>query len=562
MALPTIFDQCRPRSEILAGGLPDSIFAADLWDVIDGKAHPDYLDAKRFFAGTHPTENLKILLKDVSERLAGIEGGNSVFYLETGFGGGKTHNLIATVHLAKEGNRLSEILEDYGIGHYSDPTTTRVAAFVGENSDPLNGREYTIDGQTFRVYTPWGQIALMAGGLAGYLRIRDNDVSGGVPSSEDMEQALGEGPALILIDELVLYMARSLALPPDSPRSKLNTQWPTFIQTLFRVAEHRPKTVVIMTLPSEKDANRRLTGSLKQYISEVHETVDESRKTADRSARNLTPTQSTERAAVLARRLFEKVDTSAAAEIAEAYIRYLETQKDQGVSIDNRAFEPGYARQLTTGYPFHPELIRLFAERLTDIPEFQATRGALRLVARIIRAVWENKNKYPDALLLQPHHVDLTQGGIRDEVLSRLGRTEFERGLEADVMRAEGGTHANDVEAAWPWPAASQGALVTFLHSLPQGSRGLTPSEVALALGRPDVDLAYVPRGLEETERKAWYMRQEGDHFRFRTRASINKRFQGRFKKVESGEIRETLDDWIQEIYSGFESFQIIPFPP
>lgn len=196
MALPTIFDQCRPRSEILAGGLPDSIFAADLWDVVTGKAHPDYQDAQRFFKGTHPTENLKILLKDVSERLAGIEGGNPVFYLETGFGGGKTHNLIATVHLAQSGNRLSDVFGYYGIQLYPDPATTKIAAFVGENSDPLNGNEHVIDGQSVRVYTPWGQIALMSGGLAGYLRIRDNDQQGGVPSREDMEKALGDGPLL------------------------------------------------------------------------------------------------------------------------------------------------------------------------------------------------------------------------------------------------------------------------------------------------------------------------------------------------------------------------------
>jgi hypothetical protein len=561
MNLPTVFDQCRPRSEILAGGLPDSIFAADLWDVIAGKAHSDYQDPKRFFSGTHPTENLKILLRDVSERLAGIEGGNPVFYLETGFGGGKTHNLIAAVHVAREGKRLAETLGDYGIRQYPDPTTTKIAAFVGENSDPLSGNEHIIEGQSVRVYTPWGQIALMAGGLAGYVRIRDNDLTGGMPSREDMERALGDGPVLILIDELVLYMARSLALPDDNPRTKLNTQWPTFLQTLFRIAEHRPKTAVILTLPSEKDANRRMTGNLKQYIAEVHETLDETKRTADRSARNLTPTQSTERAAVLARRLFDKVDASAAPQIAATYSRYLEEQKNEGTPIDNRAFEPGYAQQMAVGYPFHPELIRLFADRLGDIPEFQATRGALRLVARTIRAVWQNREKYADALLLQPHHVDLTQGEIRDEILSRLGRTDFERGLEADVVRPEGGTHANDVETGWPWPAASQSALVVFLHSLPNESRGLTPSEAALAVGRPGVDLAYVSRGLEETERSAWYMRQEGEHFLFRTRASINKRFQERFKGVETGEVRETLDDWTEEIYSGFSSFQVIPFP-
>ena len=89
----------------------------------------------------------------------------------------------------------------------------------------------------------------------------------------------------------------------------------------------------------------------------------------------------------------------------------------------------------------------------------------------------------------------------------------------------------------------------------------MTPAEVALAVGRPGCDLAYVARGLEETERHAWYMRREGEHFLFRTRASVNKRFQERQTEVQPGEIRETLDAWVQEIYSGFSAFQVIPFP-
>lgn len=56
MSLPTIFDCCEPRREVLAGELPDAIFAADLWDVIRGRAHPDYQDPLRFFEGTHPTD--------------------------------------------------------------------------------------------------------------------------------------------------------------------------------------------------------------------------------------------------------------------------------------------------------------------------------------------------------------------------------------------------------------------------------------------------------------------------------------------------------------------------
>ena len=80
---PSIFAQCKPRREVLAGELPDAIFAAELWDVFTGRAHDDDKKSARFFSGTHPTENLKLLMKDVAERLAGVEGGTPIFRLET-----------------------------------------------------------------------------------------------------------------------------------------------------------------------------------------------------------------------------------------------------------------------------------------------------------------------------------------------------------------------------------------------------------------------------------------------------------------------------------------------
>jgi predicted AAA+ superfamily ATPase len=222
MSMPTIFDLCIPRSVILTGNLPASIFAADLWDVITGQAHPDYQDPRTFFSGTYPTEKLRILVKDVTERLAGMQGINPVFVLETGFGGGKTHSLIATVHAATQGHLLRDVLSSYGIRKV--PDTTRVAVFVGENSDPSKGKEIRVDSELIRTFTPWGQIALMAGGKPGYDLMRENDILGIAPSRDDLEKALGSGPVLILIDELVLYMARTLALPPDHPRAALDSQ--------------------------------------------------------------------------------------------------------------------------------------------------------------------------------------------------------------------------------------------------------------------------------------------------------------------------------------------------
>ncbi len=126
--LPSIFDQCKPRPEVLAGELPDAIFAADLWEVFRHRAHPDYQDPVRFFTGTHPTENLKLLIKEVAERLAGMEGGTPIFRLETGFGGGKSRPLIATVYVAREGERLAERLSDYRIDRFPKCGAARVAA--------------------------------------------------------------------------------------------------------------------------------------------------------------------------------------------------------------------------------------------------------------------------------------------------------------------------------------------------------------------------------------------------------------------------------------------------
>ena len=562
--LPSIFDTCKPRPEVLHGELPDSIFAAELWDVFTRSpaTHADYREPARFFAGTHPTENMKLLVKDVAERLAGVEGGTPVYRLETGFGGGKTHSLISLVHVAREGDRAAGLLGDYGIKRFPAPGETRIAAFVGDYADPLNGIELEVGGEKQRTYTPWGQLAFLARGPAGYAAVKDNDLVGVAPSRQALEEAFGDGPLLLLLDELVLYMARAAALPDTAPRSKVNSQWPTFLQTLLGLAAARPRTALVLTLPSEQDANRKVVGELKQHLHAVMEAVSELGSTTARQARNLTPTQTFERAAVLGRRLFDSVDRQHAAAVADAYRVYLEQQRAAGVKIDGRGEDASYAALIEKSYPFHPELVRLFSERLAEIQDFQQTRGALRLVARTIRAAWEDRAKLGKPLLLQAQHLDLARGEIRDEILNRLKRQAFERGLDADVAKAEGGTHATEAETGWPWRAATEAAGVAFLHSLPDGSKGVTAPEVALALGRPGVDLHYVAKGLEETERRAWYMRREAEEkFLFRTRASINKRFQDRQSQVQPGEVRETLDGWIKEVYAGFMSLQVLHFP-
>src|SRR5437867_8018467 len=92
-----------PHRDILDGKLTMEVFAADLWETYVGRATQEYKDATTFFKKTYVTQGLKNLLSVVEKRLKG-KGGDPVIQIQTPFGGGKTHALIAMYHKAKQWN--------------------------------------------------------------------------------------------------------------------------------------------------------------------------------------------------------------------------------------------------------------------------------------------------------------------------------------------------------------------------------------------------------------------------------------------------------------------------
>ena len=89
-----------PHADILSGRLTMDVFAADLWEIFQGRAPDEYRDPERFFQKTYLTEGLEHLLAVVEKRLRG-QGGDPVIQIQTPFGGGKTHALIAMYHKAE-----------------------------------------------------------------------------------------------------------------------------------------------------------------------------------------------------------------------------------------------------------------------------------------------------------------------------------------------------------------------------------------------------------------------------------------------------------------------------
>ena len=90
-----------PHQDVATGDFQQAEFAADLAKVHNGSAPSEYRDPKEFFARTYLTDGLSALVKGAAKRLSG-QGGDPVVELQTNFGGGKTHSMLALYHMAGE----------------------------------------------------------------------------------------------------------------------------------------------------------------------------------------------------------------------------------------------------------------------------------------------------------------------------------------------------------------------------------------------------------------------------------------------------------------------------
>ena len=194
----------RPHRDVLEGTFQQSEFAADISRVANGTATAEYQDPKAFFARTYVTEGMKDLLVSVAKRLSGT-GGEPIIELQTNFGGGKTHSLLAVYHLA---NRQCPISELAGLGDIlaeagvADVPQAKVAVIDGIALSPSQPIER--DGQ--KLNTVWGFLAWQLLGAEGYAKVAASDAAGTSPGKQvvrDLRAAAG--PSVILMDELVAY---------------------------------------------------------------------------------------------------------------------------------------------------------------------------------------------------------------------------------------------------------------------------------------------------------------------------------------------------------------------
>ena len=532
----TIFEGCQPRADVLAGALRDEMFAAKLEDVVLGTADPVYQDPTVFFANTHPAEGLKSLLREALGRATGGGRAAPIVRLETAFGGGKTHSLIALYHLARGARPIG--LEEYVPPALLPERPIPVAAIVGSALDPAQG----VDHGAVTTYTIWGELAYQ---LGAYDVLAEADQSRVAPGTHTLARVLGQGPVVVLMDELARYL--EVAQAYQVGKSTLADQTTAFLMALLDAADAAPQVVVVYTLASSADAFGAQTETIQRVVAE-------SKAVSARKEHVITPTREDEIAAVVRHRLFERVDPAVAAETARAYHEAIVAELDRGSDLPANAATAGYATDIENDYPFHPELLRALNEKVATIPNFQRTRGALRLLAQTIRRLWERRPA--DAYLVHTHHVDLGDEEILNELTSRLDRPVFRQVAEADVANPKAGATAHAqladaelVQAARP-AYASRIATTAFLHSLVQGApAGITPTEAKLAVFTPGDDLGLIEKQLDRLLETCWFLDLSGNRLRFSTEPSLVKVVADEVALIGKTSAKREIDDRIRGIW-------------
>ena len=536
---------------MLAGAVSDSDFAADLAHVIRNQGEPDeYTDPARFFANTYPTRGLQSLLRNVCGRISGQGSVAAIFRLDTSFGGGKTHGLIALVHAAR-GMR--------GVGNpaeFIDPAliphgTVRVAAFDGENADPANGR--SMGGGVF-ARTPWGEIAYALAGRDGYERVRRSDEEGIAPGAETIAELFGGDPTLILLDELAIYLRKVWR------RRGAADQLTAFLTSLFKAVESSPRAALVYTLAIGKDGKGGDAYSDENQF--VADKMAEAESVSARKATLLNPTEDDETVEILRRRLFARIDGARATEVVRAYG---ELWHRHAGALAPEAARTDTLDGFAASYPLHPDVLDTLTSKTATLANFQRVRGMLRILGRTVAHLWQQRPA--DVTAIHLHHVDPGFEPIRQEIATRLGQSIFVSAIRSDIA-GEGGKAAlaQEIDAqahrGMP-PYATYVARTIFMHSLAfnEGLKGLTPEHTRYAVLAPTLDISFVEEARKALVAQSAYLDDRpAAPLRFLAEANLTQIIRGEERRVDPGELRAELNSRIKDIFGG-ATFERVAFP-
>ncbi len=513
-----------PHQDVASGRYQQAEFAADLWQTYLGEGSEEYRDPVEFFRRTYLTESLKRMLAGAVQRLAGV-GGDPVVQLQTNFGGGKTHSMLALYHLCSgvpltELSGVEPVMREAGAPKL--PAVKRVV-LVGNRISPGNP-DTKPDGTVAR--TLWGELAWQLGGAEAYARIAKDDEHATSPGDVLRKLLVDHGPCLILIDEWVAY-ARQLHEQSDLPGGSFETQF-TFAQALTESAKLAGNCLLVVSLP----ASKKTTASPHTQADDVEvggqrgrEALDRLRNVIGRIESSWRPASAEEGFEIVRRRLFEPFADSAQFTDRDVVARaFADLYRGQRHEFPPECRNADYEQRLKAAYPIHPEIFdRLYSDWSTLVT-FQRTRGVLRLMAAVIHSLWQKGDSSP---LILPANLSIDDSRVQFE-LTRYLPENWVPVIEKDVdgqqalpQRIDG-----DVANLGKFSACRRVARTVYLGSAPSAGsaqRGLEDRRIKLGCVFPGESSAVFGDALRRLAANATYLYQDGSRYWYDTRATVTK---------------------------------------
>ncbi len=528
-------DVARPHPDVTAGALDMGTYAVNLASVYRRREGVErvYLEPDRFFATTYLTQALAQLLSDVMGVLSG-KPGDRVLQLRTPFGGGKTHTLVALLHLAQS---RSELAANEELSTLPDPGPIDLAVLSGEELDPLSPFRHADGTET---HTLWGEMAKQ---LGRYDLVAGQDRTGSAPGGDVLRKILGNGPVLVLLDEVLVYVEKAAAVVRGD--STAGRQAMLFVQALTEAVNQHPRAAMVYSLQASAGEAVGAEGTLTQ-LDHLVSRVDAKRE----------PVSGDEVMHVVKRRLFADVGPAEVQDtVASAYADLLRRQLESEAETADDRRDAGQAadrlaQRIKAAYPFHPSLLDLMYHRWGSLPSYQRTRGALQFLACAAHAAWQTRAASP---LLGPGDVDLGDEATRGAFFSQVGERErYAAVLEADVVSEGSGARTVDRRIGVDSPAldglrvGSRAATAVMLYSFgtPEGDeRGVLERDLVSAILVPGIDRNVVVAALHDLRDEELFLHYTNRRYRFEPTPNLSKLIRDEAVKFEPAEILTEVRD-------------------
>ena len=530
-----------PHQDVAGGRYQQAEFAADLWQVHLGEGTDEYRHPVEFFHRTYLTESLRRLLVGAVQRLSG-KGGDPVVQLQTNFGGGKTHSMLALYHLFSdtapgEMPGIDSVLQEAGVTKL--PAIRRVV-LVGNKISPGNPVSKA-DGTIVR--TLWGELAWQLGFAAGgvkearkaFDRLKADDEKATSPGDALRSLFNDYGPCLVLIDEWVAY-ARQLHDQSDLPAGSFETQF-SFAQVLTESAKLAKQCLLVISLPASDTSGSPHTQADDSEVGgqRGREALDRLRNVIGRVEASWRPASAEEGFEIVRRRLFEpivdKENFVSRDTVARAFYDLYRTQH-QEFPPDCR--EADYEKRIRAAYPIHPEVFDRLYNDWSTLVKFQRTRGVLRLMAAVIHSLWQKGDRNP---LILPANIPIDDPRVQFE-LTRYLSDNWVPVIERDVdgpnslpLRLDG-----EVPNLGKFAACRRVARAIYMGSAPTATaanRGLEDRRIRLGCLMPGESPAVFGDALRRLSGAATYLYQDGARYWYSTQPTVTKLAEDRAEQLK-----------------------------